>query len=165
MFEPFFTTKPVGKGSGLGLSMVFGFVMQSNGHITIYSEVGHGTTVKMYFRRSEAAAAVAASSSRAPLPGGSETILVVEDEESVRAIVGEQLRSLGYNVRQAGNAEEALAELHAHRFDLVLTDVVMPGRLNGRVCPTSRAPVARYASYHVGLFGNALMRDGRLTAA
>ncbi len=165
VFEPFFTTKEVGKGTGLGLSMVYGFIRQSRGHISIYSEVGRGTTVKMYFRRSEAAAAVAASSRRSgPLPGGSETILVVEDEESVRAIVGEQLRSLGYKVKQASNAEEALAELHAGRFDLVLTDVVMPGRLNGkglsdeveRLWPHTRVV------FMSGYSENALMHDGRL---
>ena len=165
VFEPFFTTKEIGKGTGLGLSMVYGFIRQSNGHITIYSEVGHGTTVKMYFRRSEAAVSVAASSRKAgALPGGSETILVVEDEESVRAIVGEQLRSLGYKVKQAGNAEEALEQLRANRFDLVLTDVVMPGRLNGkglsdeveRLWPDTRVV------FMSGYSENALMHDGRL---
>jgi len=132
VFEPFFTTKEVGKGTGLGLSMVYGFIRQSNGHIAISSEVGHGTTVRMYFPRGEQAAAAAAPSRRRALPGGSERILVVEDEESVRAVIGEQLQSLGYEVRQAGNAEQALAELRAGRFDLLLTDVVMPGRLNGK---------------------------------
>lgn len=132
VFEPFFTTKEVGKGSGLGLSMVYGFIKQSKGHIAIYSEVGRGTTVRMYFPRSDALAAAASSRvRRGAMPGGSERILVVEDEDGVRDIVGEQLRSLGYSVKLAGNAEQALVELAADRFDLVLTDVVMPGRLNG----------------------------------
>src|SRR5439155_21905733 len=94
--------------------------------------VGHGTSVKMYFPRSAAAApAPVPVRSKAPA-GGNERILVVEDEEAVRAIVGEQLRSLGYDVKMAGNAEQALGLLRTHRFDLVLTDVVMPGRLNGK---------------------------------
>jgi NO-binding membrane sensor protein with MHYT domain/CheY-like chemotaxis protein len=132
VFEPFFTTKEVGKGTGLGLSMVYGFIRQSKGHIAVSSDVGRGTTVRLYFPRTEQAAPAAAPSRRRPLPGGSERILVVEDEESVRAVICEQLQSLGYQVRQAGNAEEALAALRAGRFDLVLTDVVMPGRLNGK---------------------------------
>ncbi len=132
VFEPFFTTKEVGKGTGLGLSMVYGFIRQSNGHIAVSSEVGHGTTVKMYFPRSEPAVAAATLSRRKALPGGSERILVVEDEESVRAVISEQLQSLGYDVEQAGNAEQALVQLRAGRFDLLLTDVVMPGRLNGK---------------------------------
>jgi CheY-like chemotaxis protein len=126
-FEPFFTTKEVGKGTGLGLSMVYGFIRQSNGHIKIYSEVGHGTSVKMYFPRSEVPAPATATARRKPMAGGTEHLLVVEDEEAVRAIVGEQLRSLGYDVKLAGDAEEALALLRRHHFDLVLTDVVMPG--------------------------------------
>ncbi|MBI3198491.1 MAG: response regulator [Rhodospirillales bacterium] len=132
VFEPFFTTKEVGKGTGLGLSMVYGFIRQSNGHIAISSEPGRGTTVRMYFPRSKQAVVAAGVVRRDPLPGGSERILVVEDEESVRAVIGEQLQSLGYEVKLAGSAEEALAELRASRFDLLLTDVVMPGRLNGK---------------------------------
>ena len=132
VFEPFFTTKEVGKGTGLGLSMVYGFIRQSNGHVAVSSKVGHGTTVAMYFPRSEPMAAAAAPSRRKALPGGSERILVVEDEEAVRAVIGEQLQSLGYQVAQAGNAEQALEQLRAGRFDLLLTDVVMPGRLNGK---------------------------------
>jgi CheY-like chemotaxis protein len=132
VFEPFFTTKEVGKGTGLGLSMVYGFIRQSNGHIAISSDVGRGTTVRMYFPRSEAALAVAAPTRKGPLPGGTERILVVEDEESVRTVICEQLQSLGYEVTQVGNGEEALEQLRVKRFDLLLTDVVMPGRLNGK---------------------------------
>ena len=132
VFEPFFTTKEVGKGTGLGLSMVYGFIRQSNGHIAVSSEISRGTSVKMYFPRSEPAAAAAAPSRARLLPRGNERILVVEDEEAVRAVIGEQLQSLGYDVEQAGNAEQALERLRAGRFDLLLTDVVMPGRLNGK---------------------------------
>ena len=132
VFEPFFTTKEVGKGTGLGLSMVYGFIRQSNGHIAVSSEVGHGTTVRMYFPRSEPEPAAAAPSRRKALPGGSECILVVEDEESVRTVIGEQLQSLGYQVVQAGNADQALEQLSTGHFDLLLTDVVMPGRLSGK---------------------------------
>jgi len=163
-FEPFFTTKEVGKGTGLGLSMVYGFIKQSNGHIRIYSEIGHGTSVKMYFPRGAAAARASAPSRREVPAGGSERILVVEDEPAVRAIVGEQLRSLGYDVEQAGDADEALALLAARRFDLVLTDVVMPGRLNGkglsdeveRLWPGTRVV------FMSGYSENALLSDGRL---
>jgi len=163
-FEPFFTTKPVGQGTGLGLSMVYGFIRQSNGHIKIYSEVGHGTTVRMYFPRSVAPSATAAPARREAPPGGSERILVVEDEDAVRAIVGEQLRGLGYDVQLAGDADQALALLRAYRFDLMLTDVVMPGRLNGkgladevvRLWPGTRVV------FMSGYSENALLNDGRL---
>ena len=127
-FEPFFTTKPVGKGSGLGLSMVYGFIRQSNGHIRIYSEIGHGTSVKMYFPRSEAAALASAPSRREVPAGGSERILVVEDDEQVRMAVVAQLRSLGYSVTEAAGAQPALKLLaNGAPFDLILTDVIMPG--------------------------------------
>jgi NO-binding membrane sensor protein with MHYT domain/nitrogen-specific signal transduction histidine kinase/CheY-like chemotaxis protein len=163
-FEPFFTTKEVGKGTGLGLSMVYGFIRQSNGHIKIYSEVGHGTSVKMYFPRSEVPAPATATARRKPMAGGTEHLLVVEDEEAVRAIVGEQLRSLGYDVKLAGDAEEALALLRRHHFDLVLTDVVMPGRLNGKglADEVGRAWPGTRVVFMSGYSENALMHDGRL---
>ena len=132
VFEPFFTTKATGKGTGLGLSMVYGFIRQSKGHIVIGSEPGRGTTVSMYFRRGAAAMPAAAISRRQAMPGGDESILVVEDEDSVRSIVTEQLRSLGYHVKHAANADQALETLRIARFDLLLTDVMMPGRLNGK---------------------------------
>jgi NO-binding membrane sensor protein with MHYT domain/CheY-like chemotaxis protein len=167
-FEPFFTTKPVGQGSGLGLSMVYGFIRQSNGHIAIYSEVGHGTTVKMYFPRSVAPSEVPALvrsevPREAPL-GGNERILVVEDEPAVRAIVGEQLRSLGYDVQLAGDADQALALLRNHRFDLMLTDVVMPGRLNGKglADEVGRSWPGVRVVFMSGYSENALLNDGRL---
>jgi NO-binding membrane sensor protein with MHYT domain/CheY-like chemotaxis protein len=163
-FEPFFTTKPVGQGTGLGLSMVYGFIRQSNGHIKIYSEVGHGTTVRMYFPRSVAPSAAAAPVRREIAPGGNERILVVEDEDAVRAIVGEQLRGLGYDVQLAGDAEQALALLRAHRFDLMLTDVVMPGRLNGKglADEVERSWPGTRVVFMSGYSENALLNDGRL---
>src|SRR5882757_499696 len=164
VFEPLSTTKEVGKGTGLGLSMVYGFIRQSNGHIKIYSEIGHGTSVKMYFPRSEALVPATAPVRLKPPVGGSERILVVEDEEAVRAIVGEQLRSLGYDVKLAGNAEQALGLLRAHQFDLVLTDVVMPGRLNGRglADEVERSWPGTRVVFMSGYSENALMSDGRL---
>jgi NO-binding membrane sensor protein with MHYT domain/nitrogen-specific signal transduction histidine kinase/CheY-like chemotaxis protein len=164
VFEPFFTTKPVGRGSGLGLSMVYGFIRQSNGHIRIYSEVGQGTAVKLYFPRSGSSAAATAPAGRKAPPGGSERILVVEDEDAVRAIVGEQLRSLGYDVQLAADAEQALALLRSHRFNLVLTDVVMPGRLNGKglADEVERSWPGTRVVFMSGYSENALLSDGRL---
>jgi CheY-like chemotaxis protein len=163
-FEPFFTTKPVGKGTGLGLSMVYGFIRQSNGHIKIYSEVGQGTTVKMYFPRSEPLSPAAAPARLKAAAGGTERILVVEDEDAVRAIVGEQLQGLGYEVRLAGDAEQALALLRVHQFDLVLTDVVMPGRLNGKglADEVQRSWPGTRVVFMSGYSENALLHDGRL---
>jgi CheY-like chemotaxis protein len=165
-FEPFFTTKEVGKGSGLGLSMVYGFIRQSKGHISIHSQPGHGTTVKMYFRRAVSSLAASPLVRRGPLPGGTESILVVEDEDAVREIVVEQLRSLGYDVRGVANADEALAMLQSRRFDVVLTDVVMPGRMNGgrlageidRLWPGTRVV------FMSGYSQNALLSDGHLAS-
>jgi PAS domain S-box-containing protein len=127
VFEPFFTTKEVGKGTGLGLSMVYGFIKQSNGHIKVYSEVGRGTTVKMYLPRAETSA-VGADRIAVASPHGTERILLVEDSEQVRKSVLMQLRSLGYTVTEASDGLAALALLDAGaEFDLMLTDVVMPG--------------------------------------
>lgn len=132
-FEPFFTTKEVGKGSGLGLSMVYGFAKQSNGHVTIYSEPGLGTTVRIYLP------AVLAKTQDVPLAvdkevtdSGSETVLVVEDDPFVRSYAVMSLESLGYKVVSAVDGREALQTLAttAH-IDLLFTDVVMPGGVNG----------------------------------
>jgi NO-binding membrane sensor protein with MHYT domain/nitrogen-specific signal transduction histidine kinase/ActR/RegA family two-component response regulator len=164
VFEPFFTTKETGRGTGLGLSMVYGFIRQSKGHIVITSEVGRGTKVSLYFRRSEALVPVAAAPRRQALPGGSESILVVEDEDSVRAIVTEQLRSLGYQVKHASNADQALDFMQAARFDLLLTDVMMPGRLNGKGLSEEverQWPGTRIV-FMSGYSENALQHDGRL---
>ncbi len=134
-FEPFFTTKEVGKGSGLGLSMVYGFVRQSGGHVRIYSEVNEGTVVRLFFPRSAGGLAAASDRTQAEpdLVGGSEHVLVVEDEDLLRSHVVAELTRLGYRVSQASAAAEALATLRDHDdVDLLLTDVVMPGGMNGR---------------------------------
>ena len=133
-FEPFFTTKDTGHGTGLGLSMVHGFVHQSGGEIHIVSEPGKGTTVRISLpRSSEAAASVAVGPRAAALPRGSERILVVEDNEQVRAAAVQQLVSLGYTVVHADNGTAALAVLENGNadFDLVFTDLMMPGSLDG----------------------------------
>ena len=132
-FEPFFTTKEVGKGSGLGLSMVFGFVKQSGGHLKIYSELGEGTSVKMYFPRVKHSPVQSESSPNGNgVLRGKEQILVVEDDELVRDSLCNQLRGLGYQVREAGNAREALKIIEQPvTIDLLLTDVIMPGGMHG----------------------------------
>ena len=130
-FEPFFTTKPEGHSTGLGLSMVFGFVKQSGGHTEIISEHGVGSTVQMYFPRSARSAADEESqASEECAAGGGETILVVEDDASVRATAVELLQQLGYRVLTAANGELAQQLLDGGaRIDLIFTDVVMPGRI------------------------------------
>jgi PAS domain S-box-containing protein len=132
VFEPFFTTKGVGKGTGLGLSMVYGFVKQSNGHIKIYSEIGQGTTVRVYLPRHMADGAAVAPDPGTPMPGGSQRILLIEDDPQVRSAVLVQLSSLGYEVVEAASADAGLALLDAgEHFDMILTDLVMPG-MNGQ---------------------------------
>lgn len=130
-FEPFFTTKPQGKGTGLGLATIYGFVKQSGGHITIYSEAGRGTTVNLYLRRaSQNGAAGAMKSTRNATPlGAGELVLVVEDDPQVRALTCERLRRLGYGVLEASNAERALEMLKVSPdIRLIFSDVVMgPG--------------------------------------
>jgi nitrogen-specific signal transduction histidine kinase len=133
VFEPFFTTKEVGKGSGLGLSMVYGFAKQSGGHARVYSEPGHGTVVRIYLPRArtgqEPPAAVGATTAA---PSGHEHILVVEDDALVRAHVCGLIRGLGYRVTAAAAGPEALARLQeADDIQLLLTDMVMPGGMNG----------------------------------
>jgi len=133
VFEPFFTTKEVGKGSGLGLSMVFGFVKQSNGHITIYSEVDHGTSVKLYLPRSEDGF-IETEQAHEDIKHaqGSGRILVVEDASDVRKISVAFLSDLGFDVIEAGNGVEAIGYLESGvSFDLLFTDVVLPGGMNG----------------------------------
>ena len=135
-FEPFFTTKPTGAGTGLGLSMVYGFVKQSGGNIQIYSELGQGTSVRIFLPLAES---VHTSEELAPgagemdaMPRGSETILVVEDDARVRRVTTARLRSLGYEVIEADNGAAAFALLAAHpKIAMIFTDVVMPGGMNG----------------------------------
>jgi PAS domain S-box-containing protein len=132
-FEPFFTTKEGGRGNGLGLSTVYGFMKQLGGGAKIYSEPGIGTTVSLYFPRAEedGVAAAGAGAAQATLPRGNERVLVVEDNPDVaKAAIG-MLEALGYSIVSAPNADAALVALAQQRFDLLFTDVVMPGRLNG----------------------------------
>jgi signal transduction histidine kinase/DNA-binding response OmpR family regulator len=163
--EPFFTTKPEGVGTGLGLSMAYGFVKQTGGHFRIYSEVGHGTTIKMYFPRSFETEASVTRLSGGPVEGGSETILVVEDDPAVQRTVVDMLGSLGYRVLKADNANAALVIVQSGMpIDLLFTDVVMPGPL--------RSPeLARQAKAHLpglavlftsGYTQNAIVHGGRL---
>jgi two-component system cell cycle sensor histidine kinase/response regulator CckA len=134
IFEPFFTTKEVGKGPGLGLSTVFGIIEQHHGWINVYSEVGHGTTVRICLPRlPQRSGRKSPEPSLTAMPGGNETILLVEDEPAVRNVTIRALTRLGYQVLDASNAFEALAVWKAHRdeIQLVLTDMVMPGGMNG----------------------------------
>ena len=133
IFEPFFTTKEKGKGTGLGLATVFGIVKQSGGHITVYSEVGKGTTFKVYLPKVETVADSSTEKKTPALPRGTETVLLVEDEEMLRSLACRMLKAQGYDVLPAKDGEEALAlhKRHAGTIHLVLTDVVMP-RMGGR---------------------------------
>jgi len=137
VFEPFFTTKEVGKGSGLGLSMVYGFAKQSNGHVSIYSEPGLGTTVRIYLPVLQADASKGSMQDRTDedkaMVGGSETVLVVEDDLFVRTYATMCLKSLGYAVIAAADGNDALQKLGTDiHIDVLFTDVVMPGGINGR---------------------------------
>ena len=134
IFEPFFTTKEQGKGTGLGLSMVFGFMKQSGGHITVYSEPDKGITFRLYLPHLIEAPAVSDEHQEQTTSlGGSETVLVVEDNTGLRRIVVRQLREAGYRVLEAADADAAMAIIDSpERVDLLLTDVVMPGAMDGR---------------------------------
>jgi PAS domain S-box-containing protein len=165
VFDPFFTTKEVGKGTGLGLSMVFGFVKQSGGHIKIYSEEGHGTSVKMYLPRAtglnQTAAEELVSSN---VEGGHEAILVVEDDSMVRRYVVTQIENLGYTTLEAANAAEALKIIDTAQIDLLFTDVIMPGTMNGRQLveeALKRKPSLKVL-YTSGYTENAIVHHGRL---
>jgi two-component system cell cycle sensor histidine kinase/response regulator CckA len=128
IFEPFFTTKPVGQGTGLGLSMVYGLVKQSGGFIWVYSEPGHGTTFKLYFPATDFPADADHASDAPPATRGQETVLVVEDDDLVRPVTVRLLQTQGYTAVSACGGREALEILAApdRRIDVVLADVVMP---------------------------------------
>ena len=134
MFEPFFTTKEKGRGTGLGLAMVYGFVKQSGGHITIYSELGHGTTFNLYFPRVDGITVQASVKGKGVVdPDARETILVVEDDDRVRQLTITRLKLIGYQVLEASDGPKALDLLtRGHPVDLVFTDLVMPGGMSGR---------------------------------
>ncbi|MGB9118642.1 PAS domain S-box protein [Bradyrhizobium sp.] len=166
VFNPFFTSKGPGKGTGLGLSMVYGFVKQSAGHIKIYSEEGHGTTIRMYLPPGTSDSITASDIDvSAAIEGGHETILVVEDDKLVRDYVLAQLRSLGYVTLDAANGAEAMALVEAgHEFDLLFTDVIMPGAMNGRQLADE---IAKFRPglkvlYTSGYTENAIIHHGRL---
>lgn len=164
-FEPFFTTKDRGKGSGLGLSMVYGFVKQSRGHIKIYSEVGHGSTVKLYLPRCRTATdSVSHDQPKPSQQGGSEHILVVEDDDLVRQHVVAQLEGLGYQVKAVSSGEAALKVLNESSFDLLFSDVVMPGEINGPKLvelAQQRFPELKVL-FTSGYTENAIVHHGRL---
>ena len=164
-FEPFYTTKMEGRGTGLGLSMAYGFMKQTGGHIKLYSEPGHGTTVKLYLPRSMEEEAVRVEAANDPVTGGTETILVVEDDPNVRATAVDMLTQLGYQVLKAVDAQSALSVLESGvHVDLLFSDVVMPG-------PMRSVELARRAKemlpalevlFTSGYTENAIVHGGRL---
>ncbi|ATB39262.1 histidine kinase [Cystobacter fuscus] len=165
VFEPFFSTKPEGKGTGLGLSMVHGLVKQSGGHIKLYSEVGEGTTIKLYLPRVAQSEDVLTDISKAPVRGGTETILVVEDDDDVRETAVGLLSELGYRVLKARDAASALNVVESGiPIDLLFTDVVMPGPLRS----PELARKAKERLPHIGVLltsgytENAIVHHGRL---
>ncbi|MBR1122517.1 CHASE3 domain-containing protein [Bradyrhizobium lablabi] len=163
-FEPFFTTKETGKGSGLGLSMVYGFATQSGGHVRIYSEEGQGTTVKLYLPPAAGDIETAAAPAIAPATG-SETILVVEDDTLVRNFVTTQLQGLGYKTVAAADGPAALAHVkNGESFDLLFTDVVMPGGMSGRQLAdeVQKLRPGMKVLYTSGYTDSAIMHHGRL---
>ncbi len=166
VFEPFFTTKEVGKGTGLGLSMVYGFVKQSGGHIKLYSEMGHGTTFRIYLPQAGDKPLTAEDEAAEPsFAGNSETILVVEDDALVRHSVIAQLQGFGYRTIAATNAAEALTVAdRGTPFDLLFTDIIMPGPMNGR--QLAEAIAARRSPLKVlftsGYTEDAVIHHGRL---
>jgi CheY-like chemotaxis protein len=166
-FEPFFTTKPVGEGTGLGLSQVYGFVKQSGGHVKIYSELGQGTSVKIYLPRLKDAVRVEAPDEAlsAPEAAEEETILVLEDDDDVRAYSVEILRELGYRVIEAHDGPSALRLLERQfRLDLLFTDVVLPGGMTGaQVAAKAReAKPDLKVLFTTGYARNAIVHHGRL---
>ncbi|RAK56486.1 PAS domain S-box protein [Phenylobacterium deserti] len=165
VFDPFFSTKPEGKGTGLGLSMVYGLVKQSGGHIKIYSEVGQGTTVKIYLPRVMEAEDVVTAEADGPVRGGDETVLVVEDDEDVREAAVALLTELGYRVFKARDAASAMGVVESGLpIDLLFTDVVMPGPL--RSPELARRAKERLPQLAVlftsGYTENAIVHGGRL---
>lgn len=167
-FDPFFTTKKAGMGTGLGLSMIYGFAKQSGGHLKIYSEVGEGTTIRLYLPKTSDGADVAAPRpGRAALGGRGEAILVVEDDADVRGFVAAVLQDLGYTLHLAATADEALDVLRSDaRIDLLFTDVVIPGGLSGReIAEAAQAerPGLRVL-YTSGYTENSIVHQGRLDA-
>lgn len=166
VFEPFFTTKDIGVGSGLGLSMIYGFVKQSGGHISIKSELNHGTTVRLYFPRVEAPLVDETPRETPHLPvGNGETILIVEDDGAVRKLVAAMLTSLGYAIAEASNSDEALERLTTPDVDLVLTDIMLSTGLKGHELAQEirRRGILIRILYMSGYSENVLADDHSLT--
>jgi CheY-like chemotaxis protein len=167
IFEPFFTTKLQGKGTGLGLSTAYGIVDQSGGSIEVYSEPGRGTTFKIYLPRVESKAGPAAVTAPASPPRGSETVLLVEDEEALRGMIRETLEDAGYRILEAATPAQALAIAESHQGDInmMLTDVVMPGMsgpdLAERIKPLRPGAAVVYMS---GYTDDAIGQHGLLDA-
>jgi CheY-like chemotaxis protein len=168
IFEPFFTTKPLGQGTGLGLSMIYGFVRQSNGQIRVYSELGHGTTMCLYFPRyyGEAINNENAEEGMAGFDTGyGESVLVIDDEPTVRLLLVDTLQDAGYRVLEAGDGPSGLKILQSEtRIDLLLTDVGLPGGMNGRqVADAARALRPNLKVLFItGYAENAVLGNGHL---
>jgi PAS domain S-box-containing protein len=168
VFEPFFTTKEAGRGTGLGLSQVYGFVRQSSGHVRMYSELGEGTTIKIYLPRlfrAEDEVAAAPAKNLATLRGDGETVLVVEDEHELRHYTTEVLRELGYLVLEAPDGPAAVDIIKRHpEIDLLFTDVVLPGGMSGRVLADEAARLRPHLKtlFTTGYTSNAIVHHGRL---
>jgi two-component system NtrC family sensor kinase len=170
-FEPFFTTKPTGMGTGLGLSMVYGFMKQSAGHVAIYSEPSEGSTIKLYFPRLSEQQSMPdwaddrGAARATPIYRGNETILLVEDDDGVRRFAADALREQGYDIREAPEAATALRMLDAEpKIRLLFTDVVLPGGMNGRQLADEarrRRPDLKVL-YATGYTRNAIIHQGRL---
>ncbi|WP_424140569.1 response regulator [Roseomonas chloroacetimidivorans] len=167
-FEPFFTTKEVGKGTGLGLAMVFGFAKQSGGHVKVYSEPGEGTTVRLYLPRAIGVELPGKQRPGAPieLPRGSATVLVVEDEPAVREVAATILRDLGYRVLEAADGAEALRVFgeNGAKVDLLLSDVILPGGMKGHELARKLNEVrpGLPVLFMSGYTENAIVHHGRL---
>jgi CheY-like chemotaxis protein len=166
-FEPFFTTKPVGKGTGLGLSQVYGFVKQSSGHVKIYSEPGQGTTVKLYLPRlaGDAGPESELDEPLNPEAGQEETLLVVEDDDDVRAYSVDSLRELGYRVLETRDGPSALRLLDQEfRVDLLFTDVVLPNGMTGAQLAAQAKSIrpSLKVLFTTGYARNAIVHHGRL---
>jgi CheY-like chemotaxis protein len=165
IFEPFFTTKEKGKGTGLGLSTVYGIVKQSGGYVMVQSEEGRGATFQIYLPRVDGVAEKHSLPAPHAALGGSETVLLVEDEESVRQLVRETLAAKGYAVMEAENGEDgvALAARHKGKIDLVITDVVMPG-MGGRELVKQLAETRRETKvlYLSGYTEDAIVSEGTI---
>jgi CheY-like chemotaxis protein len=168
IFEPFFTTKDVGKGTGLGLSICYGIVRQAGGHISVYSEVGRGTTFRVFLPEVAASAPAPAAATKLAIPAGTETVLVVEDEEPVRNLLRRVLEGAGYTVLAAANGEEALRVLSGGRApDLLVTDVVLPGRTGPDIARDVRQRLPNVAVLYISGYtertaGNAAAIDAPL---